>query len=255
MCRNAPLHLTRVGARRLTLQVAEKIIEAHQLRIPPSRRMAGYRPAAKPLPFTGRPSTAPQSRAIIFEQQHSTTSYADRAYFTDTMIEAATNCQLLLTQLDSALRSSRPPTQLSTAARRLSTHHTTSHHRKTLSEPLRNLVTIYENGADLPGDDEIADKLAASDSQMQTRADLIKMYGRRKADKVLAGKLALEDGKAYDMSLIRACYDANKREFWLGSLMLLLGCESCHLWPKTWCWLISSRHPNDHSHHHSSHHR
>ena len=170
------------------------------------------------------------------------------------MIEAATNCQLLLTQLDSALRYSRPPTRLSTAARGLSTQHTTSRHRRTLYEPLRSLVTIYEDEADLPGDEEVADKLAASGSQMQTRADLVKMYGRRKADKVLAGKLALEDGKAYDMSFIRACYDANKREFWLGSLMLLLGCESCNQSPNQCCWLISSRYPDDHSHHYSSHH-
>jgi hypothetical protein len=206
-------------------QVAEKIINAHQPRIPPSRRMAGYRPPAPRNQLSGRPSTLPQDRAIIFDHPTSTDSYADRAYFTETLVEAAGNCQLLLNQLDNAVRTSRPPTQFRYPSDRPATQHAASTRRKTVFEPLRNMMTVYEDAEDLPNDEAIADKLAATGSRMQTKAEMVQMYGKRKTAKVLAGKLALEDGQAYNMSLIRACYDANTFQFWLGSGMLLLGCE------------------------------
>ena len=65
--------------------------------------------------------------------------------------------------------------------------------------------------------DEIADK---------SEEDLIRRFGKRKTRKLLAGSIGWENGRFYDMSLVRGCYEAHKWDFWLGAALFLVGCKS-----------------------------
>ena len=44
------------------------------------------------------------------------------------------------------------------------------------------------------------------DDKSELDADNVQRYGKRKAIKIAKGKLAYEDGKAYDMSLAKAIF-------------------------------------------------
>ncbi|WVQ85784.1 hypothetical protein IAT38_007951 [Cryptococcus sp. DSM 104549] len=54
--------------------------------------------------------------------------------------------------------------------------------------------------------------------------DLIKKYGNKKAKKIADGKLVVEDGKEYDMSLVRAMYSAVWWRWW--KAVIFKGCAA-----------------------------
>jgi hypothetical protein len=53
----------------------------------------------------------------------------------------------------------------------------------------------------------------------------VKRFGRRKAKKIAEGKLAVEDGKLYDMSLIRAMYQTFAVKWWIAVACLVCSSE------------------------------
>lgn len=53
----------------------------------------------------------------------------------------------------------------------------------------------------------------------------VKRFGRRKAKKIAEGKLAVEDGKVYDMSLIRAMYQTFAVKWWIAVACLVCSSE------------------------------
>lgn len=73
------------------------------------------------------------------------------------------------------------------------------------------------NDGDAGAADHIADK---------SEEDLIRRFGKRKTRKLLAGSIGWENGRFYDMSLVRGCYEAHKWDFWLGAALFLVGCKS-----------------------------
>jgi ATP-binding cassette subfamily C (CFTR/MRP) protein 1 len=71
-----------------------------------------------------------------------------------------------------------------------------------------------------PGEPPPEDKKAPSPHD-------VKRFGRRKAKKIAEGKLAVEDGKVYDMSLIRAMYHTFAVKWWIAVACLVCSSE-CH---------------------------
>ncbi|KAL7425014.1 hypothetical protein Q5752_000701 [Cryptotrichosporon argae] len=56
-------------------------------------------------------------------------------------------------------------------------------------------------------------------------SELVRKFGHRKAKQIAEGKMAVEDGKAYDMSLLRAMYQTVWKRWWLG--VVLKGAGAC----------------------------
>ena len=54
----------------------------------------------------------------------------------------------------------------------------------------------------------------------------VKRYGKRKAKKIAEGDLVMEDGKAYDMSVIRAMYSTVWLRWWMAIIFYACGCVS-----------------------------
>jgi hypothetical protein len=75
-----------------------------------------------------------------------------------------------------------------------------------------------------PSDRHISDKLAAAGMQEMTKAQLVERFGKRKTAKILEGKLAVEEGKVYDMSLIKACLWAPGLQVWVAAATYALSC-------------------------------
>lgn len=48
---------------------------------------------------------------------------------------------------------------------------------------------------------------------------LVKQYGKKKANKILKGQVTIENGKLYDMSLIRAMYSTVWLKWWIAIIM------------------------------------
>lgn len=53
--------------------------------------------------------------------------------------------------------------------------------------------------------------------------ELVKKYGKKKAEKIQNGRYAVEDGKVYDQSLVWALYKANMIIWWKSFTFMLLG--------------------------------
>lgn len=159
----------------------------YQTRIPPSRRTEGYRIEDSGMPQDEKPS---KDRALLFTPQASTDDLG--ANTMETLEDPAVDA-------DAGFHR-----DLDRQISRISTRRS-------------SVATVHEAHANAPTDAEVAKKLAASGDNATSKADLIKTYGKRKANKILAGKLAVEDGKIYDMSLVRACYEVNKLQFWIGA--------------------------------------
>ncbi len=67
-----------------------------------------------------------------------------------------------------------------------------------------------------------------SDSKKPDPED-VKRYGKKKAKKIAAGKLVVEDGKTYDMSLLKAMYSTVWVEWWFSVLLNCGAGELYHL--------------------------
>lgn len=211
----------------LTYQMATRILEQYQRRVPPSRRMADYRVQPVRSLSEGSSHETRPDRTIMFEQAAIGDSRADRAYLTSTFFEVAVNCQNLLEQLNYNALSSRLLAQSDRSLGPAVSQQRPFTNHMTMLDPVRSLLTVYDAKELYPSDEAVAKKLAACGTQMNSKKDLAASYGWRQTRKVLSGKTAIEDGKLYDMSLIRACYNANQNQFWLGSALLLTGCSLC----------------------------
>lgn len=190
-------------------QVADKLTDALQARIPPSRRTEGYRPAlfAQSLTPVG---SRPADRAIIFTPRASSEDSRDDPKM-ETLAVAAEDENNMADPLDPELRISRGHSRLrSTETRRPSSAQNGDDGQGVL------------NGLSV---DVIAEKLAAAGSEDHSKEALIKRFGKRRTAKILEGKLAVEEGKLYDMSLLKACYKTYAFTIWKGSLMVSAGCE------------------------------
>jgi len=53
----------------------------------------------------------------------------------------------------------------------------------------------------------------------------VKLYGRKKAKMIAEGKLVYEDGKGYDMSLVKAMYATVWMRWWKALVLSACGCE------------------------------
>lgn len=71
----------------------------------------------------------------------------------------------------------------------------------------------------------IAEKLATAGMQEMSKEHLIQRFGKRKTAKILQGKLAIEDGRVYDMSLIWACLWAHGRQTWIAAGCYCISCK------------------------------
>lgn len=214
---------------------------AHQARIPPSRRTAGYRPVATQTQAADG-TKLPPSSALLFTPRASEE------------LDDAPGMEMLVDPLgDSQMSATLHDTDLTNIARSSSRRSSSTPMGPSFPHILRAVSAHQEALATT--DAHVKDKLTAAGSEAHTREELVKRYGKRKADKIIAGRMAVEDGKIYDMSLLRACYESNKKGIWRGAIMLLLGCEFSHLSmpgpPNSRLSLVSDVHPS----HHSSHYR
>ncbi len=57
--------------------------------------------------------------------------------------------------------------------------------------------------------------------------EMVKLHGKRKATKIANGKLVIEDGKGYDMSLVKAMYYTVAWRWWKAVILSACGCEWC----------------------------
>ena len=55
----------------------------------------------------------------------------------------------------------------------------------------------------------------------------VRLYGKKKARKIANGDMVYEDGKGYDMSLVKAIYGTVWLRWWKAVILGLCGCESC----------------------------
>lgn len=172
-------------------KVADLIMAAHQARIPPSRRAEGYQTNIAPNVQTEKPT---RDRALLFTPQ------ASEDDLTVNMMETLNEPDI------DACDASQGDL---------------ARHLSRISTRRASVATLQPE----PTDKEVSQKLEAAGSEQTSKDDLIKTFGHRKAKKILAGNLAAEDGVLYDMSLVRACYQVYKREFWFGTILLTLGCE------------------------------
>ena len=64
------------------------------------------------------------------------------------------------------------------------------------------------------------------DKKGELNPDDVKRFGKAKAKKIAAGKLVVEDGKTYDMSLLKAMYSTVWFEWWLSVFLNCCAGES-----------------------------
>ena len=166
------------------------------MRIPPSRRTAGHRSSAVDTSSTKQ---QPTKRAILFTPRTSEDDTDGPAQME--ILAEPTQTELGEDPMDLSLRMTR--TRRSSAA-----------------STLRVMVKHHQ-----PSAQHIAEKMAASGSQGLSKEELINRFGKSKTNKILEGKLAVENGELYDMSLIKACYHANARKFWDGGIFYIVACE------------------------------
>ena len=57
--------------------------------------------------------------------------------------------------------------------------------------------------------------------------EMVKLHGKRNATKIANGKLVIEDGKGYDMSLVKAMYYTVAWRWWKAVILSACGCEWC----------------------------
>jgi hypothetical protein len=99
--------------------------------------------------------------------------------------------------------------------------------RSSLASTLRSAMQPGKGGReDLPTDSHIAEKLALSGSKEMSKEELVKRFGARKTARILAGKLAVEDGKVYDVSLIKACLVSQIGDVIKGAAFVTVACKS-----------------------------
>jgi hypothetical protein len=187
--------------------MADRIMDAHQARIPPSRRTEGYRVSSTALAHSKTPGQPPDS-ALLFTPRPSHDS------------DMHPGIEMLVDPLGDT-QTSPGDTDFTAMARASSRRSSAS---GTAFPHILRAVSAHQE-AQATTDAHVTQKLAAAGSEDHSRNELIKRYGKRKADKIIAGRLAVEGGKVYDMSLIRACYESNKKAIWTGLTMLLFGCR------------------------------
>lgn len=168
---------------------------AHQARIPPSRRTEGYRDELPSFALDEKTQNT-IDHALIFTPRASTDNVPGN--LVETLEEPSGD----VGAVDLSLQISRISTRRASIA-------------DTFSAPIEAE----------PSEKQVARKLAAAGSTDISKADLIKTFGKRKAGKILAGTMGMEDDVTYDMSLVKACYKVHKGDFWLGAFLLTLGCE------------------------------
>ena len=180
--------------------MTDKLLAAHQKRIPPSRRTEGHRPEQSQQP----------DRAIFFTPFQSPGQSRDDVL--ETLHEPMSPC----TPHEAGLSA-----QLSRLSSRRLSASASSH-----AQPIPD-----------PSDQRVAAKLAAAgaDAPATDRQDLVRQFGKRKAKRILQGKLAVEDGQIYDLSLLKAIYEVYRRDTLVGGILFMLGCELPLVWNLVSC--------------------
>jgi hypothetical protein len=201
----------------LVLKNADTLDAYYNQRLPPSRRYGPYRPLA---PTESKEDDLKSSRSVASTGAVSTavdvekgTSEPDGAV-TDDPVEAArkemavAEVSLDVNEKVGGLIQDDPATEGLEVPRGIPTEN---------ARPDKSSASPKKKG--LPEESSPEDKKAPS------KAD-VSRFGRRKAKKIVEGKLAVEDGKVYDMSLIRAMYHTFAVKWWIAVACLVCSSES-----------------------------
>lgn len=78
------------------------------------------------------------------------------------------------------------------------------------------------------GTNETSDKKMEDEREDE---ELVKLFGRRRAEKIAEGLLVVEDGEVYDGSLAKAMFHSIKGTWWLSVVLCGIGCKRSH---KAW---------------------
>ena len=188
---------------------------AHQARISTSRRTDGFRPAALNAP-PGQLGHDTEDRALLFTPRESVESGREPGIM-EQLTDPTSDEGQLFDQLEPEERLSCSRSQVASP----------DGLRASLASTLRSALQPGKGGLkDLPTDSHIAGKLAASGSKQMSKEELVKRFGARKTARILAGKLAVEDGKVYDVSLIKACLLSQIGDVINGAAVVMIACKS-----------------------------
>ena len=164
----------------LTFQIADVLEANFNLRLPPSRRLAKFKP--------------------IVVEENEKAILPDRTY-----------------DIELAHRAVAEETAIAEAAVDLAPGIGES----VQVEQIPDIVTPPSESSSITRRDDKPEKPATP----TVDPDLEKKYGKNKAAKLAAGKIAVENGKLYDMSLVNAIWHTVKMDWIIGCSFYACGCE------------------------------